>query len=123
MKRWRTKLLYLSAAAGLAAAIPAASQDAPESLLPPGFGEPDTPLPPRENPTPSPTPAPQPDRPTPGSPPAPSTPGTALPKLTIEDASEEDIAALEALNLVALGAGFRLRDLIEVEVVLARIAV
>jgi hypothetical protein len=41
MKRWRAKLLLLAGTAGLAFAIPAIGQrgDAPESLLPPGFGE------------------------------------------------------------------------------------
>lgn len=49
MIRRRTKTL-LAAAAALAIAIPALAQDQPESLLPPGFGEP--------VPAPSPTPAP-----------------------------------------------------------------
>lgn len=48
MIRRRTKLL-LAAAAALAVAIPALAQDQPESLLPPGFGEP--------TPAPAPSPA------------------------------------------------------------------
>ena len=52
MLRTRTKLL-LGAAAAVAIGIPAIAQDTPESLLPPGFGEP-TPAP---SPTPSPAPA------------------------------------------------------------------
>jgi hypothetical protein len=42
MKRWRTRLLLLAGGAALAIAIPAAGQrdKAPQSLLPPGFGEP-----------------------------------------------------------------------------------
>lgn len=42
MKRWRTKLLLLAGVAAVGAAIPAASQQAPESLLPPGFEDPAT---------------------------------------------------------------------------------
>lgn len=42
MKRWRSKILLLASAAGLAFAIPALGQrgSSPESLLPPGFGDP-----------------------------------------------------------------------------------
>ena len=40
MKPWRSKVLLLSGAAALAAAIPAFSQQAPQSLLPPGFEDP-----------------------------------------------------------------------------------
>lgn len=58
MKLWRSKFLFLSGVALLVAAIPAASQDAPESLLPPGFGDPDQPLPPRADPVPAPPPQP-----------------------------------------------------------------
>jgi hypothetical protein len=45
MQRWRGKLLLLAGAAGLAFALPAAGQreTAPESELPPGFGDPGTP--------------------------------------------------------------------------------
>ena len=66
MKRWRNKLLLLGGAAALAVSIPAIGQEAPESLLPPGFGDPDAPLPPpvetntAQPATPAPTPAPAP---------------------------------------------------------------
>jgi hypothetical protein len=55
MKRWRTRALSLASAVFTALAVPAASQEAPESLLPPGF----------ENGPPPPVqqPAPPPDRP------------------------------------------------------------
>jgi hypothetical protein len=49
MKSWPVKGVLLAGAAVLLAAIPASGQDrAPESLLPPGFGDPQT-LPPAEN--------------------------------------------------------------------------
>ena len=81
MKRWRSKLLLLGGAAGaVGIAIPAVSQEAPESLLPPGFeqsnaaspqqpGQPGQPVQPQQ-PTPSaprtapPRPSPQPRAPT-----------------------------------------------------------
>jgi hypothetical protein len=57
MKRWRSKFLFLAGAAALGLAIPAFSQDAPESLLPPGFEDPE-PLPPRAEPPPAAQPIP-----------------------------------------------------------------
>lgn len=47
--RWenRVRLLALVGCAGMALAIPAIGQDAPESILPPGFGDP-VPAPPRD---------------------------------------------------------------------------
>ena len=45
-------LLLLSGAAALALAIPAIGQQAPESLLPPGFGDPGEPQPTPEPPRP-----------------------------------------------------------------------
>ncbi len=47
MKRWRTSALLLAGGAALAVAIPAIGQrdKAPQSLLPPGFGEPPPPVP------------------------------------------------------------------------------
>src|SRR3954471_19961489 len=47
MKRSRDKFLYLAGAALAVVAIPAASQQAPESILPPGFGTNDN-LPPAQ---------------------------------------------------------------------------
>ena len=60
MKSWPRKALLLAGAASLIAAIPAFSQnrDDPESLLPPGFGDPQD-LPPPENKAAPATPRPQ----------------------------------------------------------------
>jgi hypothetical protein len=56
MKPWRNKLLLLGGSAALAAlAIPASSQSTPESLLPPGFGDPE-PAPQKEEPREEPVP-------------------------------------------------------------------
>jgi hypothetical protein len=99
MKPWRSRFALLAGAAAIAIAIPAFSQEAPESLLPPGFGEPAPPTPPAPQ-EPGATPAP-------GTPPAPA-PGTAPPPLegdqpplettVIENAAAEDLEALEALE-------------------------
>jgi hypothetical protein len=91
MKPWRNKALFLSGAALIAAAIPALSQETqtPESLLPPGFEEPQTPsAPPEENAAAPQAPA------APGVPAAPALPGLE----TIENAAAEDLEALEALE-------------------------
>ncbi|HEV2817580.1 MAG TPA: hypothetical protein VGW40_10235 [Allosphingosinicella sp.] len=57
--RWRTRALLVAGAGILAAALPALGQDrAPESLLPPGFGDPQT-LPPPEQKAPPPQNRPQ----------------------------------------------------------------
>ena len=99
MKRWRAKLLLASGAAALAFALPAAGQEekAPESLLPPGFGDPaDAPN----------QPQPQPDQP---AAPAPSEtpavpPGFSAPppgggeSLVVEDSAAEDLEALAELE-------------------------
>ncbi len=56
MKSWLNKLVLITGVATLAVAIPAASQerDSPESLLPPGFGDPEAQPPPVEEPSPQP---------------------------------------------------------------------
>jgi hypothetical protein len=52
MRPWRTRLLLAAGLAAVAAAsLPALGQDSPESLLPPGFGDP----PPKQEPEPQPT--------------------------------------------------------------------
>jgi len=58
MKSWPSRALFLAGAAALAVAIPAFSQEgeAPESLLPPGFGDPDNLPPPEEKAAPTPGP-------------------------------------------------------------------
>jgi hypothetical protein len=48
MRRWRNKLLLAAGVTAFAAAIPALGQDNPESLLPPGFGDPGDPAPRQE---------------------------------------------------------------------------
>jgi hypothetical protein len=90
MKRSRANYLALGAAVALLAAIPAFGQqdDEPESLLPPGFEDPQTPPEPRPDDT---TPAPRPT-------PAPAPPGTPIgPDGTpaVEDAAAQDLAALQ----------------------------
>jgi hypothetical protein len=97
MKPLRAKLLLLAGGAALAFAIPAMGQreKGPESLLPPGFGEPPPPAPK----------APAPDAPgTPSTssppPPAPSPPRPrTIAPLEIEDAAAEDLEALAQQNL------------------------
>lgn len=92
MKRWRNKFLSLAGVAALAMAIPAASQEAPESLLPPGFDDPSAPLPQRQN-------APPPSRPQ-----APAASSVAAPAATggedgamgIENSAATDLDALSA---------------------------
>ncbi|HEY6916252.1 MAG TPA: hypothetical protein VI381_01280 [Allosphingosinicella sp.] len=80
MKRWRTKALILAGVA-LAAAIPAIGQETPESLLPPGFGDPATLPPPVQNSVAPATPAPSRQ-----APPAEDT--------VVTDADETDLEAL-----------------------------
>jgi hypothetical protein len=89
MKPLRAKFFFLAGGAALAFAIPAMGQrdKGPESLLPPGFGEPPPPAPkapPPEAPSPS-TPAPPAPSPVPPSPGAP---------LEIEDEAAEDLDGL-----------------------------
>ena len=93
MKSWPRKALILSGAAAFAVAIPAFSQDreAPESLLPPGFGDTKNLPPPEEKARPA---AP---RPRPGAAPtaAPTgAPAAASPALQ-ESANPEEQAAAE----------------------------
>lgn len=84
-RRSKATLLALAAGLGAALALPALGQDAPESLLPPGFGDP---VPPRDT------------RPAPAAP-APSAPGMAAPPVSIlppaalppEIGAIEDVAA------------------------------
>ena len=94
MKPWRNKLLLLGGAAALAVAIPALSQETPESLLPPGFEDPAT-VPPPETNTVSPTPAP-------GVPEQPSE-RRAAPSpesdTVVEDSASEDLEALAAIEV------------------------
>lgn len=59
MKRWRNKLLLLGGSSAILASIPALGQETPESLLPPGFGEPaNEQAPPAAAPRPAPAPSP-----------------------------------------------------------------
>lgn len=103
MRSWASKRLAAGAACGLvlaAIAIPALGQEAPESLLPPGFGDP--------VPAPAPTPAapgaPAP-APTPGAAPTPLLPGgeTLAPDeeqaLDEQAADEEETAEADPFDL------------------------
>ncbi|HEX9946384.1 MAG TPA: hypothetical protein VGA98_02485 [Allosphingosinicella sp.] len=108
MKPWRAKLLLIAGGAALAFAIPAAGQreKGPESLLPPGFGDPPPPAP--KSPAPKAPPADAPGTPSPSpspsspAPPSPS-PSPARPRaptiLTVEDSAAEDLEALPRQDL------------------------
>lgn len=92
MKRWHAR--FLLAGAALITALPAASQRSPESLLPPGFGEP--PAAPQEPQSPQ-QPPQQPQQPSPsrgpiGTVPAPSLPG--LEGISVEGLSDAELQAL-----------------------------
>jgi len=88
MKSWPAKALLLASACA-ALALPALGQDTPESLLPPGFGDPET-LPPPEKATPTPR-TPQQQQATPGSPTAPA-PG-------VDDPAANALVDLEEVEL------------------------
>jgi hypothetical protein len=97
MRSRRARLALLGAGA-LAAAIPALAMQ-PESLLPPGFGDPKAPPPPdKQQPQPTPTPAlPAPD----GTPPAPSpVPPPAAEDVEPVTAEETTDSAIEDLTLL-----------------------
>lgn len=104
MKPWPSKAALLVAGVAAAALLAPAllqAQEAPESLLPPGFGETPAPLPPPATPSPSPG-APAPVPLVPANPAPPPAPAPGLPSLggegvAVADLSEEEIAALEAL--------------------------
>jgi hypothetical protein len=98
MKRWRNSLILLGSAATLAIALPALSQEtkAPESILPPGFGDPDTPPPPPPPPEANET-DPRTDLPPRAAPPRPREEISEF-DTVIENAAAEDLEALEALQ-------------------------
>lgn len=88
MKPWRNKVLFLGGVAALGLAIPAMSQQAPppESLLPPGFGDPQAPpSEPAEESAPAPQPEAQPEADRSG----PSEEAVRI----VEEATPEDIEA------------------------------
>jgi len=87
MKRWKTKSLIALGigASAYALVVPAFGQDAPESLLPEGFGDPVPPAPP-----PPPAPAPSVPSALSGAPaPAPFAP-SAVRGITLDDESDID---------------------------------
>ena len=89
MKSWPAKALLLASAGVLLASIPALGQDSPESLLPPGFGDPKSLPPPEEKAAPTPRTPPQ-------QPAAPSAqPGTPLPA----EVSGNQIGDVEEIEL------------------------
>jgi hypothetical protein len=92
MKPLRAKLVFLAGGAALAFGIPAAGQrdSGPESLLPPGFGEPPPPAP--KGPAPDAPVTTAPPSPAPAAP-SPERPRAAAP-LQIEDAAAEDLEVL-----------------------------
>ncbi|HZG07927.1 MAG TPA: hypothetical protein VEZ70_02995 [Allosphingosinicella sp.] len=102
MKPWRAKVLLLAGAAGLAFAIPAAGQRdrAPESLLPPGFGEPaPQPPPPTETEPPA-----TPENEVEAAPPPPRVSGegrgiSVSDAPVVENSAREDLEALAVQNL------------------------
>ncbi|HEX8449540.1 MAG TPA: hypothetical protein VF652_08115 [Allosphingosinicella sp.] len=99
MKPLRAKLLLLAGGAALAFAIPAMGQreKGPESLLPPGFGEPPPPAPKAPAPEAPATPSPSPSSAAP-RPPSPQPPRRSAP-LEIEDSAAEDLEALARQSL------------------------
>jgi hypothetical protein len=82
----KTKLAIVSVLA-LAAALPAIGQETPESLLPPGFGDPAAPPPP---PPPPVTSSPSPQAPTSAQPSSPRPSGTSASSSTSSSSSEDD---------------------------------
>jgi hypothetical protein len=100
MKRWRSNYLALAAAGAVLATIPAfgMQESDPESLLPPGFGDPAAPPPKADTPPPADTPVAEGEdnvaAPATGSSPS------ALRGLegVIENAAAEDLAELEELD-------------------------
>lgn len=93
MRSWASKRLAAGAACGLALAaigIPALGQEAPESLLPPGFGDPV----PAPTPTPAAPGAPAPT-PAPGTAPTPLLPGVEALPPGEEEALDEDLTEEE----------------------------
>ncbi len=102
MRLSKTRLFLIALGAGVGAyalSAPAFSQDAPESLLPEGFGDPDAPAP--ATPVPS---TPSPSRPVPASPPA-APSASALPP-DEPSAAREDIAEEDALDELDLALDF-----------------
>lgn len=95
MKPLRARLLLLAGGAALVFAIPAAGQreKAPESLLPPGFGEPPPPAPKEPAPDNGASPA------TPTPPPPPSSVPVAPGALPVQDSALEDLEALAEQKL------------------------
>ncbi|MGZ8284475.1 MAG: hypothetical protein ACXW27_02805 [Allosphingosinicella sp.] len=93
MKPLRAKLLLLAGGAALAFAIPAMGQreKGPESLLPPGFGEPPPPAPKAPSPDSPAAPLPSPSVPAPASPSAPPRPDDGL---EVDDSAAQDLEAL-----------------------------
>ncbi|MGZ8997347.1 MAG: hypothetical protein ACXW2T_00680 [Allosphingosinicella sp.] len=109
MKSWPTKVLLLAGAAVLVVAIPAASQDreSPESLLPPGFGDPQSQPPPEDSP--SPEPVAEPSQTEPSSAPSPAARSRSVLPIDglaeVDEADVEHIEGLRPLNYFSIPAG------------------
>ncbi|MFN3945408.1 MAG: hypothetical protein ACK4K7_10805 [Allosphingosinicella sp.] len=93
--RFRAKLLLLGGASSLLLALPALSQSAPESLLPPGFGDP-------ERPAPAPTPTPRAETPPPGfgdpERPEPAPRAAPPPPPPAVEAAQRDLVVVEPIS-------------------------
>lgn len=98
MRSWAARVSLLAVGAALLVAIPALSQERrPESLLPPGFGDPQT-LPPPEKANPAPRPPrPETPRPTPESPPPSSNANTET--VTANENVSETAEGVEEVRL------------------------
>ena len=92
MRRWRNRIALIAGVSALAAAIPALGQDNPESLLPPGFGDPE-PAPKQE---PADQPKAEPETPASGNAAEPGPPDESRPSPqadipTVTDSAAEDL--------------------------------
>ncbi len=98
MPHWRVSAGLLAGAAALALALPAIGQETPESLLPPGFGDPAPAPPAQENAPAAPTPSAAPPA-TPVPLPAPPPPAAARAgeETVVTEATPEELAALAEL--------------------------
>jgi len=105
MSSWPARALLLAGAAALLGAIPASSQEreAPESLLPPGFGDPEALPPPENKAQPAPRPAPGTPAPAPRS--APGAPGAPLPGLVESDQELEELERPRPTNYFSIPEG------------------
>lgn len=96
MRRWRARGLLIAGIAALCAAIPALGQDSPESLLPPGFGEPEPA--PKEEPREAPAEPSDPGPADPGNAAAPTPSPTEVPVQQVTDSAQQDLEQLPRMR-------------------------